>query len=148
MVKIMLSYTTITTTLACFQRIQSYLLLPELEDRRETISDLVLRARGDDEGGTLEKRAVVPANKPCIEFKLPQPPVVFLDASIAPASGKEPILKQVSFSITRFELAVVLGQENRHYCGQYWGKQPWLVGLCMLSSVILRIATKVRGFEM
>ncbi|KAK2592795.1 hypothetical protein QQS21_009499 [Conoideocrella luteorostrata] len=109
LIKIMLSYTTITTTLACFQRIQTYLLLNELQDRRETISDLVLRASGDDENSHAEKCPAEPFNKPSIELMLPQPPILFADASIAATSGGEPKLKKVNLSITRSELAVVLG---------------------------------------
>lgn len=111
--RLMVSYTLFASILGCFQRIEAYLLLDERRDERETISDLVLR--NSNKGRETEKTrhssdlSVMPLDKPSIELQLPQPPVVFVDVSVAVRSESDPVLKNVNFSISRSEIALVLG---------------------------------------
>lgn len=111
--RLMVSYTLFASILGCFQRIEAYLLLDERRDERETISDLVLR--NSNKGRETEKTrhssdlSVMPLDKPSIELQLPQPPVVFVDVSVAVRSESAPVLKNVNFSISRSEIALVLG---------------------------------------
>ncbi|KAK2594831.1 hypothetical protein QQS21_007459 [Conoideocrella luteorostrata] len=108
MVYLTVSYPIFTSILGCFQRIQKYLLLEERQDNRETISDLVLRNSEKLEG---QSGGQIPsAPKHSIELQLPQPPIAFIDASISPALKKEALLMNINISLTRTELAAVVGR--------------------------------------
>ncbi|EFZ03270.2 ABC transporter, transmembrane domain, type 1 [Metarhizium robertsii ARSEF 23] len=116
MARAMLCYPIFVSTLGCFQRIQTYLLLEERQDRRRSINDLVL-----SNGYPSEKHAsyhsVSPVDKPPLELRAPQTStsVMFVNASVAAAAGREPLLKGVDVSVSRGKLAVVLGHTG---CGK------------------------------
>ncbi|KHN95178.1 ABC transporter, transmembrane domain, type 1 [Metarhizium album ARSEF 1941] len=116
MARAMLCYPIFVSTLGCFQRIQTYLLLEERQDRRQSTNALV--APG---GYGPEKDAafhcVSPVDKPALELGAPQTrvSVVLANASIAAAPGKQPLLKSVNVSVARSTLAVVLGRTG---CGK------------------------------
>lgn len=116
MARAMLCYPIFVSTLGCFQRIQTYLLLEERQDRRRSINDLVL-----SNGYPSEKHAsyhsVSPVDKPPLELRAPQTStsVMFVNASVAAAAGREPLLKGVDVSVSRGKLAVVLGRTG---CGK------------------------------
>ncbi|OAA39066.1 ABC transporter, transmembrane domain, type 1 [Metarhizium rileyi] len=111
MARAMLSYPIFVSTLGCFQRIQTYLLLEERRDRRQTINDLVVSNSYGSEKDPLY-HSVSPVEKAPLELHSPQAStsVVFVNASVAAAAGKDPLLKNVNISVARSTLAVVLGR--------------------------------------
>ncbi|KAK2609358.1 hypothetical protein QQS21_002139 [Conoideocrella luteorostrata] len=136
MLRLMNSYSLFTPMLGCFQRIQAYLLLGERQDDRETISDLVLRMSESTEKDHSRYSALEVKNsrvqRPSIELQLPQPPIVFVDASITAAVGKVPLLKNVNISITRAEIAVVVGRTGSGkttFLRSILGEAPAISGL-------------------
>ncbi|KAG8412280.1 hypothetical protein J3458_014468 [Metarhizium acridum] len=116
MARAMLCYPIFVSTLGCFQRIQTYLLLEERQDRRRNMNDIVL-----SNGYPSEKHAsyhsVSPMDKSPLELQAPQTciSVMFVNASMAAVAGKEPLLKSVNVSVSRSKLAVVLGRTG---CGK------------------------------
>lgn len=94
----------------CFQRIQEYLLLDECDDKRETISDLILRNEFSEKEIANDSMSL--KRSPSIKLQFPQPPVVFVEANISAETGAQTLLHNVTFSINRSEIAVVLGRTS------------------------------------
>lgn len=110
MAKLLDAYPKFMSSLGCFQRIETYLLLEERQDGRAIIESHNDHSSGKD-GSEVDPSncPVLPTSQLPIELHPPQSPIVFLDASIA-AAGKQPILKSVNFVAMRSKLTIILGR--------------------------------------
>lgn len=109
---VMKSYTDLSSTLACFRRIQEYLLLPEAVDGRSFIRvDRLLETKDSENGsdGKRSPREFLPSvDNSDLESKTGPPVLVLSDMSIGShQTGR--LLKSVSVSVFRSEFIVVLG---------------------------------------
>lgn len=110
MAKLLDSYPKFMSSLGCFKRIETYLLLEERQDKRAIIeSHRSHSPKKHDSEKNPSNCLALPTHQLPIELQPTQSPIVFLDASIA-AAGKVPILKSVNIAVTHSKLTVVLGR--------------------------------------
>lgn len=102
-------YPLFMSAVGCFQRIQVYLQLDEWQDRRQTMNGLIFTNSHDLEKDSSDG-SDLHTDKTVVQLPSRQPSIVFIDATIAAAIGKSPILKSVNMSIARSTLALVLGR--------------------------------------
>jgi ABC-type multidrug transport system fused ATPase/permease subunit len=98
------------STLACFSRLQAYLLAEEIEDSRNTTTDPGSPQPVGQNAGvmrsykvSLSKRRTRPKTAATYDY------IKFVNAFIAPVKGKSPVLRDVSLCIARSEFAIVIG---------------------------------------
>lgn len=108
LMKLTRSYSEFSSTVACFSRIQAYLLLEEKQDPRSSVLETV-SAEGEqtekDSRQIREKSQQGEASTSCCRTEQ----VKFVNASIAPVAGKPALLRDVSCSIEESTLALVVG---------------------------------------
>lgn len=110
MAKLLDAYPRFMSGLACFQRIETYLVLEEWQDRRLTIESY--ESHGSEKGIPDEDPAndlAPPLSQRPIDLQPPNPSIVFVDASIA-AAGTDVILKNVNISVPHSKLTIILGR--------------------------------------
>ncbi|KAK2734190.1 hypothetical protein FQN57_001844 [Myotisia sp. PD_48] len=91
--------------MTCFTRIQTYLLLPSMIDRRVTLMPRGLPSETTSSGGSgIELNSMSPLSQKDVEHA-----VIFSDASLCPAPGTQPVLSNVTFSILKSSLVIVIG---------------------------------------
>lgn len=110
MARLLDAYPRLMSGLACFQRIETYLLLDEWQDGRLTIQS---QASYDSEKGTPgidpSNDLALPLSQHPINLQPLKPPIEFADASIA-AQGTDVILENVNISIPHLKLTVIVGR--------------------------------------
>ncbi|KAJ3490883.1 hypothetical protein NLG97_g5700 [Lecanicillium saksenae] len=93
------AYSNITSMLACFQRVQSFMLLPECHDSRATEAPSALSEPASSNQSSPQIQG---------ESKSLDKVILFSNASIGPVELEEPLLTGIDFSLLRGSISGVL----------------------------------------
>lgn len=100
----LLIYTNVAAMVACFGRIQAFMVLPEREDSRVTVGQSKHSSSGeivpsDHEPASIQSQEVAKDSSAIIQFK---------NASFGPAGMEEPLLVETNLSLVRGSVSGVL----------------------------------------
>ncbi|KAJ6781974.1 hypothetical protein PWT90_01260 [Aphanocladium album] len=116
--KALLAYTDVTAMLACFERIQNFMLLPEREDSRVTWDPSA--PAGSYEPVPTHYGSLV--MKPQVQAQSPYGIIQFANASIAPAEMEAPLLTEINLSLLRGSVSALVAPTGS-------GKSTFLKGI-------------------
>lgn len=106
LITVLAAFPTITGMLACFSRIQAFLLLPDRKDCRITRSSSAILNIRQNEPATPEPASTEPVAMATVP---PQCIVKFNDADVAPPGMTTPLLQQLNFELMAGSVTGVIG---------------------------------------